>query len=283
MTASNVSRFENVWRWFLDVEPSERKHTPRNKIAQIHLDGGDDYLDCDLLICCTTVWLDATDARVSPLRRGARHVPLWWVEAYWQDDRPSCDDGSDTIDNPGSINPWFDSYADTAAYVESTRREWICLLNCALQNTGNLFGAIVSWAWKRAHYGLLKKGWIAEDYDEDSREWTTRPGAERLAAALTRYGEYRMLPCFGWVIFIVRDHKPNDKEKADGGTVLMLYRLDDKGDPGTLYQGSRATLVWSPDGHRVTGALWRGRTYSTAQGLADAWLAYADSEKGAEY
>ena len=51
--------------------------------------------------------------------------------------------------------------------------------------TGNLFGAIVSWAWKRAHYGLLKKGWIAEDYDEDSKEWTTRPGAERLAAALT--------------------------------------------------------------------------------------------------
>ena len=51
---------------------------------------------------------------------------------------------------------------------------------------GSLFGAIVSWAWKKAHYGLLKKGWIAEDYDEDSREWTTRPGAERLAAALTR-------------------------------------------------------------------------------------------------
>lgn len=70
MTASNVSRFENVWRWFLDVEPSERKHTPRNKIAQIHLDGGDDYLDCDLLICCTTVWLDATDARVSPPAAG---------------------------------------------------------------------------------------------------------------------------------------------------------------------------------------------------------------------
>lgn len=41
--------------------------------------------------------------------------------------------------------------------------------------TGNLFGAIVSWAWKKAHYGLLKKGWIAEDYDEDSREWTTPP------------------------------------------------------------------------------------------------------------
>lgn len=76
--------------------------------------------------------------------------------------------------------------------------------------TGNLFGAIVSWAWKRAHYGLLKKGWIAEDYDEDSREWTTRPGAERLAAALTRYGEYRILPCFGWMILIVRDHK-NEK------------------------------------------------------------------------
>lgn len=34
---------------------------------------------------------------------------------------------------------------------------------------GSLFGAIVSWAWKKAHYGLLKKGWIAEDYDEDSR------------------------------------------------------------------------------------------------------------------
>lgn len=82
--------------------------------------------------------------------------------------------------------------------------------------TGNLFGAIVSWAWKRAHYGLLKKGWIAEDYDEDSREWTTRPGAERLAAALTRSGEYRVFPLFGWMIFIVRDHKPNDKEKADG-------------------------------------------------------------------
>ena len=64
--------------------------------------------------------------------------------------------------------------------------------------TGNLFGAIVSWAWKKAHYGLLKKGWIAEDYDEDSREWTTRPG------------EYRMLPCFGWMILIVRDHK-NEK------------------------------------------------------------------------
>ncbi|KFI64134.1 hypothetical protein [Bifidobacterium longum] len=82
--------------------------------------------------------------------------------------------------------------------------------------TGNLFGAIVSWAWKKAHYGLLKKGWIAEDYDEDSKEWTTRPGAERLAAALTRYGEYRMLPCFGWMILIVRDHKPNDKKKTDG-------------------------------------------------------------------
>lgn len=75
------------------------------------------------------------------------------------------------------------------------------------RNTGSLFGAIVSWAWKKAHYGLLKKGWIAEDYDEDSREWTTRPGAERLAAALTRSGEYRMLPCFGWMILIVRDHK----------------------------------------------------------------------------
>lgn len=32
----------------------------------------------------------------------------------------------------------------------------------------------------------------------------------RLAAALTRYGEYRMLPCFGWMILIVRDHK-NEK------------------------------------------------------------------------
>lgn len=32
---------------------------------------------------------------------------------------------------------------------------------------GSLFGAIVSWAWKKAHYGLLKKGWIAEDYDEE--------------------------------------------------------------------------------------------------------------------
>lgn len=77
---------------------------------------------------------------------------------------------------------------------------------------GSLFGAIVSWAWKKAHYGLLKKGWIAEDYDEDSGEWTTRPGAERLAAALTRYGEYRMLPCFGWMLLIVRDHRPDDKE-----------------------------------------------------------------------
>lgn len=55
--------------------------------------------------------------------------------------------------------------------------------------------------------GRFTKGWIAEDYDEDSREWTTRPGAERLAAALTRSGEYRMLPCFGWMILIVRDHK----------------------------------------------------------------------------
>lgn len=32
---------------------------------------------------------------------------------------------------------------------------------------GSLFGAIVSWAWKQAHYRLLKKGWIAEDYDEE--------------------------------------------------------------------------------------------------------------------
>ena len=80
---------------------------------------------------------------------------------------------------------------------------------------GSLFGAIVSWAWKKAHYGLLKKGWIAEDYDEDSREWTTRPGAERLAAALTRSGEYRMLPCFGWMILIVRDHK-NEKHDEKG-------------------------------------------------------------------
>ena len=45
---------------------------------------------------------------------------------------------------------------------------------------------------------------------EEVREWTTRPGAERLAAALTRYGEYRILPCFGWMILIVRDHK-NEK------------------------------------------------------------------------
>ena len=52
-----------------------------------------------------------------------------------------------------------------------------------------------------------EEGWIAEDYDEDSKEWITRPGAERLAAALTRSGEYRMLPCFGWMILIVRDHK----------------------------------------------------------------------------
>lgn len=80
---------------------------------------------------------------------------------------------------------------------------------------GSLFGAIVSWAWKKAHYGLLKKGWIAEDYDEDSGEWTTRPGAERLAAALTRSGEYRMLPCFGWMILIVRDHRPDDKETGE--------------------------------------------------------------------
>lgn len=69
-------------------------------------------------------------------------MPLWWVEAYWQDGRPSCDDGSDTIDNPGSINPWFDSYADAMAYVESTRREWIRLLNCALQNMGNAIGQL---------------------------------------------------------------------------------------------------------------------------------------------
>ena len=41
------------------------------------------------------------------------------------------------------------------------------------------------------------------------------PGAERLAAALTRSGEYRMLPCFGWMILIVRDHKNerHDEEK----------------------------------------------------------------------
>lgn len=51
---------------------------------------------------------------------------------------------------------------------------------------GSLFAAIVSRAWKKAHYGLPKKGWIAEDYDEDSKEWTTRPGAERLAAADVR-------------------------------------------------------------------------------------------------
>jgi hypothetical protein len=74
-----------------------------------------------------------------------------------------------------------------------------------------------------------------------------------------------------------------DWETRDGGTMIMLYRLDGNGNPGTLYRGSRATLVWSRAENRVTGALWRGRTYSTAQGLADAWLAYADSEKGAEY
>lgn len=44
---------------------------------------------------------------------------------------------------------------------------------------GSLFGAIVSWAWKKAHYGLLKKGWIAEDYDEDSRESTYRDDEHR--------------------------------------------------------------------------------------------------------
>ena len=27
---------------------------------------------------------------------------------------------------------------------------------------------------------------------------------------VTRYGEYRILPCFGWMILIVRDHK-NEK------------------------------------------------------------------------
>ena len=70
-----------------------------------------------------------------------------------------------------------------------------------------------------------------------------------------------------------------DWETRDGGTMLMLYRLDDKGDPGTLYRGSRATLVWSRAENRVTGALWRGRTYPTAKSLADAWRAYADNEE----
>ena len=70
-----------------------------------------------------------------------------------------------------------------------------------------------------------------------------------------------------------------DWETRDGGTMLMLYRLDDKGDPSTLYRGSRATLVWSRAENRVTGALWRGRTYPTAKSLADAWRAYADNEE----
>lgn len=61
--------------------------------------------------------------------------------------------------------------------------------------------------------------------------------------------------------------------------MIMLYRFNDIGNPGTLYRGSRATLVWSRAENRVTGALWRGRTYPTAASLADAWLAYADSEK----
>lgn len=36
-----------------------------------------------------------------------------------------------------------------------------------------------------------------------------------------------------------------DWETRDGGTMIMLYRLDGNGNPGTLYRGSRATLVWS--------------------------------------
>lgn len=109
--------------------------------------------------------------------------------------------------------------------------------------TGNLFGAIVSWAWKKAHYGLLKKGWIAEDYDEDSREWTTRPGAERLAAALTRSGEYRMLPCFGWMILIVRDPLPELPEPTD--PIHPAYAVDriPCGQAGVRERTDRSTIV----------------------------------------
>lgn len=81
--------------------------------------------------------------------------------------------------------------------------------------TLNLVGAAVSWAWKQAHYGLLKKVSLPIGYDETTKRPSVRPHAERLADALTRAGEYRMFPLFGWVVFIVRDHKLMGKETKD--------------------------------------------------------------------
>lgn len=52
--------------------------------------------------------------------------------------------------------------------------------------------------------------WCKAWRDPATGDWTISQLLDGLAAALTRYGEYRILPCFGWMILIVRDHK-NEK------------------------------------------------------------------------
>lgn len=78
----------------------------------------------------------------------------------------------------------------------------------------NLFGAIISWAWKKAHYGLMKKMTLPATWDEESNDFSTRPKARQLVDGLTASGEFRILPAFGWIILIVREHRKDDnKEK----------------------------------------------------------------------
>ncbi|MBT1164628.1 hypothetical protein [Bifidobacterium felsineum] len=76
----------------------------------------------------------------------------------------------------------------------------------------NLLGALVSWAWKKAHHGLLKKVVLSVGWDEEEQRPSVRPEAERLAKALTASGEFRMFPLFGWVVIITRDHRKPDKK-----------------------------------------------------------------------
>ncbi|WP_240539391.1 hypothetical protein [Bifidobacterium sp. SO1] len=38
----------------------------------------------------------------------------------------------------------------------------------------NLFGAIISWAWKKAHYGLLKKAVVPVGWDKNARKPSIR-------------------------------------------------------------------------------------------------------------
>lgn len=78
----------------------------------------------------------------------------------------------------------------------------------------NLLGALVSWAWKKAHHGLIKKAILSVGWDEQTRRPSVKPEAERLAKALTASGEFHMFPLFGWLVLVTRDYKSEEPTVA---------------------------------------------------------------------